>query len=126
MSEDNWPWPKWADAPEWATCVTQDADGTIRWWMYTPIAWSRAKRWLYEPPNKTEVAMQGHPNSWWGSAFEARHEGVKRELEESNAELLDALCDLYEQNTNAHYYEDGLNAIKTAEKVIAKAKGEME
>ena len=67
--------------------------------------------------------MQGHPNSWWESAFEARHEGVKRELEESNAELLDALCDLYEQNTNANYYEDGLNAIRTAEKAIARAKG---
>ena len=46
------------------------------------------------------------------------------ELSEVNVELLDALCDLYEQNTNAHYYEDGLNAIRTAEKVIARARGE--
>jgi len=94
--------------------------------MYRPIAWSKAKRWLYEPPNKTEIVMQGHPNSWWESAIEARHEGVKRELKESNAELLEALELMLE--TVPPYKENGTctipdRTIQVVNQAITKAQG---
>ena len=40
--------------------------------------------------------------------------------------LLEALEDLYEQDTKATSAEGWLNAVHTAEKVITKAKGEIE
>ena len=83
MTEGIWSWPLWRNAPCWATHVAQDADGAIKWWMHPPLPAHRLQKWIYEPPNRAAIAMQGDPNSCWEYAIEKRHEGVKRELGET-------------------------------------------
>ena len=87
--QDDWPWPKWKDAPAWAMFVTQDADGKIGWWRLKPNTDPEVSGWVSEPYNDVILAMRGHPNSYWAFAIETREEGIEREREESRKETND-------------------------------------
>lgn len=49
--------PDWKDAPEWATCLAMDADGSWSWYEHAP-AWSDAMGHWYETEGMSEIVYE--------------------------------------------------------------------
>ena len=70
--------PRWDDAPEWAMCRTQNANGAWYWWNTKPVPGDgflpESDVWVGTRPWQEKRARWDHPNPNWRDSMEMRPE----------------------------------------------------